>query len=108
MNLTPKQEEIRKEAAIRLDANDWFKGSVCLDDFPTDAQIDLNREAVISFICMQTQYCDGSEMIRHKTIPQSQGGYTLTKLIILMFLGVCAIDMVALIRAIVHFILKHW
>jgi len=58
MELTEKQKEIFELARAKLEKKPWFKG-VCLDDFPTDDEIEiLGKEECVSIVVDETTLWD--------------------------------------------------
>lgn len=57
MALSEKQEAVRKKVEAELSQYYWFN-KVCLDDFPTDEEIDENFQEAVDTVGIQTAYWD--------------------------------------------------
>ena len=58
--LTPKQQAVANSAKKRLQDKPWFKG-VCIDDFPSDQEIDDDFEGCVSQVELQTAMWDAPD-----------------------------------------------
>lgn len=57
MHLTESQHHLYREVRARIQDRPWFRG-VCLDDFPTDLEIERDREAAINCVIDTTAMWD--------------------------------------------------
>lgn len=55
--LTPKQTEVANRVKEILSAEPWFKG-VCIDDFPSDREIDEDFDGCVAQVMFVTEMWD--------------------------------------------------
>ena len=57
MKLTKKQLVVFHAAKKQLEKEKWFKG-VCIDDFPSDFEIDTDFDGAMQTVILTTEYWD--------------------------------------------------
>jgi hypothetical protein len=59
--LSPLQQQVVTEVEQQLGKKTWFKG-VCMDHFPTDADIADNFDDAVSSVILETEMWDNHDL----------------------------------------------
>lgn len=60
MELSPLQEQVVAAVKAWGSTRPWFQG-VCLNEFPTDAEIQEDFDGAVQQVCMTTAYWDAPD-----------------------------------------------